>query len=547
MNENDYKVFFTWLLNEDVELIKEKDELLVESKMKNPYIYYPEKIYNFFETKPMKRLGGILQLGSCSITDPNAYHTRLEHCKGAYKNAVDFWVHNIDESKKQEYKDDQEIRLEILANIMDMARHDDGHVMMSHALEPLICNGKFDHEPLANRLLVENEEYKKCLDEIYAGLHLKMSQNSINDTSEFKFLREGNVDFDRMDYLMRDSMYLEIPYSRELIDDLISKCKIKKVEVDGELKDRPVYSIDAIDDIESFLEIRKKQYLNKYTSEFNEVLDYSLKCFCRIAIRDELEQAVFTRKAASNYDVENIEDIDLETHLETGDIDLYNDILKVYYGTNNQHLKNLIKISMPSLIGMTQIGIKLIDTKEKGTDETKYTKSQLDYIKSVKKVREDEELKKDLTTQYKKDNIVTRRVESKEVFEDLKKELNLLISQDKYGILYYTKPVKPYKQEEPLYIEDDDEKIKTFEKHSKVEMDLSVCSNYIIGCIPEVLRYEQVPEETIEKITGLIEQQQNKTYPEGKIKRKLKNSVNKSFFVKGKDIRFIGFEEELER
>ena len=49
-------------------------------------------------------------------------------------------------------------KLKILADIMDMASHDIGHNVCSHALEKLIASYKGAHEILGKRILQENLE-----------------------------------------------------------------------------------------------------------------------------------------------------------------------------------------------------------------------------------------------------------------------------------------------------------------------------------------------------------------------------------------------------
>lgn len=164
IKEEEYREFFKWILEkEDVSLVKELDLLLV-STHNEPYIVYTKEIEEFLNTKPMKRISQISQLGTSINYNDNSYYTRLEHCKGAYKNALDFWVLKYKDKKFREDIDTAQDRKDkknlILADLMEMLRHDDGHTMLSHALEKLICNGKANHEDIGRRILLESEEYK---------------------------------------------------------------------------------------------------------------------------------------------------------------------------------------------------------------------------------------------------------------------------------------------------------------------------------------------------------------------------------------------------
>ena len=88
-----YLKFFEWLFDDEEILDKtidlsEEIDLSLCSTYEDPNIYYPEQIKKFFDTKAMKRLSRISQLGLASNTFSNLYHTRLEHSKGVYNRKV---------------------------------------------------------------------------------------------------------------------------------------------------------------------------------------------------------------------------------------------------------------------------------------------------------------------------------------------------------------------------------------------------------------------------------------------------------------------------
>ena len=65
----------------------------------SPYIYFPNEIKQFLQTKPMQRLRKVTQLGSGIIEDSNAYHTRFSHCLGTYNNATIFYMQQFKNQK----------------------------------------------------------------------------------------------------------------------------------------------------------------------------------------------------------------------------------------------------------------------------------------------------------------------------------------------------------------------------------------------------------------------------------------------------------------
>lgn len=317
ISQTEYQEFFEWLLDRKVEMTKEIDISLARD-YEEPYIYYTKEIEEFFKTKPMQRLTRIMQLATSIINNPNAYHTRLEHCKGAYKNALDFWILKFQSSEfKKEIEDTKkDMKLEILADIMYLARHDDCHTMLSHGLEPLLCDGKIKHEEVGKRIFKESEEYKEAINNIKPGLYEKMCENLQKDSKDIDTLKEGNIDFDRMDYLIRDALFLGYPKSREFIEILIRECNIEEVVIDGESKQVPVYNYNALDSIQEFLLFRKEAYRKEYASADRNITDQTLQFFCKKIQEDETGYGQFIKKSIKNYRSKSVEEIDIEQFIE---------------------------------------------------------------------------------------------------------------------------------------------------------------------------------------------------------------------------------------
>ena len=87
--EDIIKEFFTWLFddsrikNHSITLQKETDLTLVKD-YNDPNIYFPNQIYDFFQTQAMRRLGRVGQLFFTVNIFPNTYHNRLENSKVVY-------------------------------------------------------------------------------------------------------------------------------------------------------------------------------------------------------------------------------------------------------------------------------------------------------------------------------------------------------------------------------------------------------------------------------------------------------------------------------
>lgn len=144
-SEQEYEEFYEWLLDRDVKIVESKyPDFSLCSTHNNPYIYYTKEIDELLKTKLMVRLGKITQLGTGILENPNIYHTRLEHCLGAYKNVLDFYVNQY-QNKNQNWKEGIENnnkKVQVLADIVDMLTHDIGHNILSHGLEKMLGNEK---------------------------------------------------------------------------------------------------------------------------------------------------------------------------------------------------------------------------------------------------------------------------------------------------------------------------------------------------------------------------------------------------------------------
>jgi hypothetical protein len=128
--------------------------------------------------------------------------------------------------------------------------HDIGHGPFSHALETTIITG-FTHEDLS--ILLMNSLNKEF------GGKLDMALDIFNNRHPKKFLHQlvsGQLDMDRMDYLMRDSFFAGVAEGTIGTERIIKMLNI----VDGEL----VVEAKGIYSIEKFLIARRLMYWQVY-------------------------------------------------------------------------------------------------------------------------------------------------------------------------------------------------------------------------------------------------------------------------------------------
>ncbi|HUS76223.1 MAG TPA: HD domain-containing protein [Methanothrix sp.] len=148
------------------------------------------------DTPQMQRLRWIKQLGLASLVYPGANHTRFEHSLGAYHLAGLLANHlGLQEKDKM---------LVCAAALL----HDVGHGPLSHATEAALAPYlRMEHESIID--LLKRSELKAVLDNY--GLLASDIQASINGFGLGQIV-SGEIDVDRMDYLIRDAHYTGVAY-----------------------------------------------------------------------------------------------------------------------------------------------------------------------------------------------------------------------------------------------------------------------------------------------------------------------------------------------
>lgn len=190
-----------------------------------------------------QRLRNINQMAFAHLVYPGAVHSRLHHSLGAYH----LMCNALGELKNKgiEISTEEELGAKIAILL-----HDAGHGPFSHALEQELIN-KVHHETISILIMQKlNAEYNGQLQtaiEIFTDKHPK------------RFLHQlvsGQLDVDRLDYLIRDSFFTGVAEGVVGYDRIIKMLTVK----DGELmvEEKAIYSI------EKFLVSRRLMYWQVY-------------------------------------------------------------------------------------------------------------------------------------------------------------------------------------------------------------------------------------------------------------------------------------------
>ena len=149
------------------------------------------------DTPPVQRLRHIRQLGTVQLVYPSANHTRFEHSLGVYHLVRQALDHLKIEGR-------QARRLGAAAMV-----HDVGHAPFSHNLEPILeeetgtAHDAIEHllrtAPIADVLEAFDVDPRRLA-------------RMIRGESSLGQLLAGELDVDRMDYLVRDAHHTGVPY-----------------------------------------------------------------------------------------------------------------------------------------------------------------------------------------------------------------------------------------------------------------------------------------------------------------------------------------------
>jgi len=149
------------------------------------------------DTPAMQRLRRIRQLGTVSLVYPSANHTRFEHSLGVYHLASQALDHLGVAGRAAE-------RVRAAALL-----HDVGHPPFSHNVERLLYRhtGKFHDD--VDDLLARGRVGAVLRDH---DLDPSAVANLVAGEGRYGQLVSGELDVDRMDYLVRDAHHTGVPY-----------------------------------------------------------------------------------------------------------------------------------------------------------------------------------------------------------------------------------------------------------------------------------------------------------------------------------------------
>lgn len=212
-------------------------------------------VFDVIEHPFFQRLRRIEQLGLASMVYPGALHTRFHHALGA----MHLMGQAIETLRSKGFHISHE---EAQGAILAILLHDIGHGPFSHALEHQIVHG-ISHEEITLMFM-------KYLNAEFGG-KLDMAISIFENSYPRKFLHQlvsGQLDMDRLDYLMRDSFYTGVNEGVISTDRILKMLTVIDDELAVELKG--IYSI------EKFIVARRLMYWQVYYHKTVLSVEYML-------------------------------------------------------------------------------------------------------------------------------------------------------------------------------------------------------------------------------------------------------------------------------
>ncbi|WP_331233869.1 HD domain-containing protein [Natronorarus salvus] len=152
---------------------------------------------DLLDTHPLQRLRHVRQLSTVALVYPSANHTRFEHSLGVYHLAREA-------AERLGLEGEDALRVRAAALL-----HDVGHGPFGHQTEPVIGRHLGRHHDEVGALLSGTDAADVLVDH---GLSVPEIAETIAGEAEYGRLVSGDLDVDRMDYLVRDAHHTGVPY-----------------------------------------------------------------------------------------------------------------------------------------------------------------------------------------------------------------------------------------------------------------------------------------------------------------------------------------------
>lgn len=263
------------------------------------FIRLDEQEWEIINSPIYQRLRRIKQLSLTDMVYPGAMHTRLEHSVGVAQMATDIYDSIVSKDRARTLLNSQyhlnEGGFARYRKIIRLAAllHDVGHTPFSHTGEDLMqikdtkTNKRYNHEEYS--IAIIKKYFKDIIEEhpINANYQIRVEEVTalLGDSTKssfqgilllFKGIISGQLDADRADYLLRDSIHIGVNYGLYDKNRLINCIDIGQIHDTDDL-------VLAVQDggwhiAESLVLARYQMFSQVYFHKTRRAYDYHASC-----------------------------------------------------------------------------------------------------------------------------------------------------------------------------------------------------------------------------------------------------------------------------
>lgn len=215
-------------------MFKKTDELKVMRDPIHGYIHVEyQVIWDCINAREFQRLRRIHQLGGTFEVYHTAEHSRFAHSLGVYE-ITRRMVNEVSGLKELSEMDKVTVMVAALL-------HDLGHGPFSHAFEAIT---PVAHEEYTRRVILENTQIHQILSGVSEDFPEKVA-SIINYTHPNDLLNQivsGQLDADRMDYLLRDAYFTGTSYGNFDLERILRTMRVKNQKI--VMKESGIHSVE---------------------------------------------------------------------------------------------------------------------------------------------------------------------------------------------------------------------------------------------------------------------------------------------------------------
>lgn len=503
---------------ENVEIIgflKEifKDEPIykeIDSEMGRT-IYMPQSIKRLIEVPVVNRMNRILQTGTNIYDDIKMLGSRMQHSKGTYSLMLELLVglYEKDEEFKQRIQENKQEKY-IKAILVKEILHDIGHGPFSHTLETACSLKKGFHEKVGKRLIEENAELNEALNNIEAGLPEIIKELEEKDILGLNRLCEGQFDVDRADFIARDNYFIGNNYRQNIkvVQQLLGNIKMKEAKGDKQGY-VPVFANNQMSNIEEFFQMYVSNY-EIYKSNHKYQYEQIFKAFA-IRLMESNEEYPL-KEYLKNIIDKNPEEVDVQEYISYDDIEYMKGITTVVKTTEDENLRTLGLMSLPTINMVPGIyyGI-MINSNKRVSMEEQLSESDEQFIKDMRAI---ENLRKEKCPDGNlvQENCLLVDTDDRNsviYFMDRMQRLfnyNYAESNLRRGVRTWGHNITSYKNKpnEEIYIEAQNGEYYEYNVHPERTMERVKKSKIGMCIIVPELRMDGCDEKTIQKMINVV-------------------------------------------